>query len=210
MPMQAARRRRLARPRDEAEQAARAARAEAGRAASQPGDHFCYALYRPGDPRGATYVGYTVDPARRLRQHNGELSGGARRTSRGRQSAASASARPWELLFVVAVDAPGAMGPHEGLSLEWHLKCGAGRRRRRCGARAPPSAPRGVDLRISRLQEALALPKFAGLVPHAAVFAAPGYVDAVWAALQCPASRALPPGAPWTPPCVLPLDTLLS
>jgi len=37
---------------------------------------------------GETYVGVTVDLERRLEQHNGELAGGARRTTRG---------RPWTL-----------------------------------------------------------------------------------------------------------------
>lgn len=38
---------------------------------------FCYLLYTD---EGQTYVGATVDPDRRLRQHNQELVGGARAT----------------------------------------------------------------------------------------------------------------------------------
>lgn len=41
---------------------------------------------------GRTYVGATTDPHRRLRQHNGEIKGGARNT-RG--------FRPWRLIRVV-------------------------------------------------------------------------------------------------------------
>ena len=33
---------------------------------------------------GRTYVGASTDPARRLRQHNGEITGGARSTTGGR------------------------------------------------------------------------------------------------------------------------------
>ncbi|KNC73917.1 hypothetical protein SARC_13524, partial [Sphaeroforma arctica JP610] len=39
-----------------------------------------------------TYVGFSVDPPRRLRQHNGELTMGAKRTLRK---------RPWESVLVV-------------------------------------------------------------------------------------------------------------
>jgi structure-specific endonuclease subunit SLX1 len=38
--------------------------------------HSCYVLYG----NNKTYVGYTVNPKRRLRQHNGEITGGARYT----------------------------------------------------------------------------------------------------------------------------------
>jgi len=38
---------------------------------------YCYLLYTD---EGQTYVGATVDPDRRLRQHNQEISGGARAT----------------------------------------------------------------------------------------------------------------------------------
>jgi structure-specific endonuclease subunit SLX1 len=39
---------------------------------------YCYLLYTD---EGQTYVGATIDPNRRLRQHNKEISGGARATS---------------------------------------------------------------------------------------------------------------------------------
>ncbi len=39
-----------------------------------------YACYCLVNPQGRTYVGFTVNLDRRLRQHNGELQGGARAT----------------------------------------------------------------------------------------------------------------------------------
>ena len=58
--------------------------------------HFhCY-LLRSLDPNHPlkTYVGYTTDPIRRLRQHNGELkSGGAKRTAR--------NGRPWQYVAII-------------------------------------------------------------------------------------------------------------
>ncbi|KAF8068169.1 Ethe1 [Scenedesmus sp. PABB004] len=53
----------------------------------------CYLLHSL-DPavRVKTYIGFTVDPQRRLRQHNGEIVNGAWRTRRG---------RPWEMVLVV-------------------------------------------------------------------------------------------------------------
>ena len=42
---------------------------------------YCYLLFASGGRQ--TYIGATVDPDRRLRQHNGEITGGARRTKGG-------------------------------------------------------------------------------------------------------------------------------
>lgn len=58
----------------------------------------------------ATYVGATVDRDRRLRQHNGELVGGARATSR----------RPggWYRVCCIA----GFADNHEALRFEWRWK----------------------------------------------------------------------------------------
>ncbi len=47
---------------------------------------FAYVLI--AGPRPRTYVGVTTDVERRLRQHNGELRGGARSTRAG---------RPWRI-----------------------------------------------------------------------------------------------------------------
>jgi predicted GIY-YIG superfamily endonuclease len=54
---------------------------------------FCYLLRSksPAHPY-VTYIGFTVNPNRRLRQHNGELSAGAKRTHK---------CRPWEFVCVL-------------------------------------------------------------------------------------------------------------
>lgn len=67
---------------------------------------FCYMLERVDGRR--TYVGATVDPDRRLRQHNGELAGGARATRGG----------VWRRRYLVG----GFADERDALRFEWRWK----------------------------------------------------------------------------------------
>ena len=71
--------------------------------------HYCYILFNIEKP-SRTYVGYTTNPMRRLRQHNGVISGGAKATTGKGQWA-----------FLTLVTSP-SFNTHSGLSFEWHLK----------------------------------------------------------------------------------------
>jgi structure-specific endonuclease subunit SLX1 len=42
---------------------------------------FCYLLKSVNEKyKGDTYIGFTDDPIKRLRQHNGQIKGGAKKT----------------------------------------------------------------------------------------------------------------------------------
>ena len=82
-----------------------------------------------------TYVGATVNLSRRLRQHCGELKGGARYTSSG---------RPWSYVFIVS----GFPEKRTALSFEWHWK------------HAKVRGKRGIDRREQQLEKVLNSPKF--------------------------------------------------
>lgn len=85
--------------------------------------HYCYILSLIGDDQ-VTYVGYTVNMVRRLRQHNGELAGGARFTTRH----GPAKGMAWR---VVALVTSHDLTHCRGLSLEWHIRYPDGHRKRR-------------------------------------------------------------------------------
>ena len=87
------------------------------------GPYSVYVIREVGG-RGRTYVGKTNDLARRIRQHNGELAGGARATRGG----------AWEYALVVR----GFECDRHALQAEWRLK-----RERRATARARARARDG-------------------------------------------------------------------
>lgn len=82
--------------------------AQAEASSPQRARHFTVYCLRSAVSR-RTYVGATVDLARRLRQHNGGLKGGAKYTS---------SNRPWELAGTVT----GFATFREALQFEWRWK----------------------------------------------------------------------------------------
>jgi predicted GIY-YIG superfamily endonuclease len=94
---------------------------------------FCYILATEDD--SATYVGATIDPDRRLRQHNKELAGGARATG-----ARVGAGHTWRRLCRIS----GFPDKHAALQFEWRLKS-LGRRKEL--ARLTPLARRVRCLR---------------------------------------------------------------
>lgn len=99
---------------------------------------FCYIIAHSNG--SSTYNGYTVNLQRRLRQHNGELKGGAKATTRMKEGS-------WKYIAVLASNqwtAPRAM------QHEWTLRYPTRRRPR-------PSKFNGPSGRIESL--ALALPQ---------------------------------------------------
>jgi len=78
---------------------------------------YCYIIYSPSKNR--TYVGYTVEPTRRIRQHNGIIKGGAKATS---------IASDWRFLSIIT-SSSSAFTNILALSIEWHLKHPSGKRR---------------------------------------------------------------------------------
>ena len=71
--------------------------------------YYCYFLRSLNTNHSRkTYIGCTNDLNRRLRQHNGEITGGAKRTSIG---------RPWQMICYFT----GFIDRHSALSFEWYL-----------------------------------------------------------------------------------------
>jgi predicted GIY-YIG superfamily endonuclease len=104
---------------------------------------YCYILRnRLPQYRNCTYNGSTNDPFRRLRQHNEEISGGAKATH-GKGGA-------WEIYALLS----GFPDHVNALSCEWRIKCPSGKP----GKRAPKY--NGVINRAKSLNEILVLDRW--------------------------------------------------
>ncbi len=88
---------------------------------SKISNHFCYILSNNYLPHAArTYNGYTNNLCKRIRQHNGEIVGGAKYTKKfGNQQ--------WNYLAIVS----GFPDHHNALQAEWRIKHPQGRPGRR-------------------------------------------------------------------------------
>jgi putative endonuclease len=73
--------------------------------ADQEKQFFVYVLGSRRDDDCRTYVGWTTDPERRLKQHN---SGSGAKSTRGRE---------WILIYTES-----CTSQNEAMSLEWHIK----------------------------------------------------------------------------------------
>ena len=92
---------------------------------------YCYIVYSPSKNR--TYIGYTVEPTRRIRQHNGIIKGGAKATS---------VANDWKFLSIITSSSP-TFTNILALSIEWNLKHPSGKRR--------DTSYKGIDGRLNAI-----------------------------------------------------------
>lgn len=99
---------------------------------------YCYII--KSTTSNKTYNGSTNDPIRRLRQHNGEICGGAYRTKTG---------RPWEYYALLK----GMPNHINCLSCEWRIRYPNNRRKKE-------AKYRGVNGRIVGLNEVLKLDRW--------------------------------------------------
>ena len=94
-------------------------------------------------PSGATYAGVSPDPIKRLRKHNGEISGGAKYTlSKG---------KGWQHLCLVH----GFQSKIQSMQFEWALK------------HVPPRNVGGIQSRIKKLYSLLNKPHWTSKSPEA-------------------------------------------
>jgi predicted GIY-YIG superfamily endonuclease len=104
---------------------------------------FCYIL---ANQHGVTYNGYTNNLPRRIRQHNGEITGGARSTR---------NKGPWKYIAVITSNDP-EFTKNKALSLEWHIRYPTNKKPR------PPQF-KGPQGRIDALPLVFAHPYFDSL-----------------------------------------------
>lgn len=96
--------------------------------------HYCYILRNHDEKdKNRTYNGYTVNPRRRIRQHNGEIAGGAKYTKiYGNQS--------WEIFVLMK----GFPDHHNALQCEWRIKHPDNKRRLNQKYRGPKGRVKGL------------------------------------------------------------------
>ena len=103
--------------------------------------HFCYILHN--DKNNKTYNGYTNNLERRLRQHNMEIKGGAKYTTRE----VVKNAVTWRYLCVVTSPSED-FTKQKALSLEWHIKYPDNKRSRSKHFNSPEGRIRGMELAL--------------------------------------------------------------
>jgi hypothetical protein len=101
---------------------------------------YCYILYN--DKNNVTYNGYTTNLERRLRQHNMEISGGAKGT---RGQVLKNGGPLWKYLCVVTSDDP-RFTKEKALSLEWYIRYPTGKKPRPKEYNGPQGRLRGLQL----------------------------------------------------------------
>lgn len=102
---------------------------------------WCYIIQNTEEKyKNYTYVGFTTNPARRLRQHNREIKGGAKATKLGGD---------WKFIALIT----GFKTNHNALSCEWKLKHPDGKRKK-------AAKYCGLNGRVITLNEILCLDKW--------------------------------------------------
>lgn len=102
--------------------------------------HYCYILKNKTD--NSTYNGYTNNPKRRIRQHNQELTGGAKCTK-------THGNKDWEMYALIS----GFPDNVNALQCEWRIKHPDNKRKR-------PLKYTGPEGRINGLNEVLKLDRW--------------------------------------------------
>lgn len=96
----------------------------------QTKSHYCYIL--KNSVNNKTYNGYTVNPAKRLRQHNGEIKGGAKATS---------TVKGWYIIALLS----GFPNDVNALQCEWRIKHPTNSRKRLAKHCGPEGRIKGLN-----------------------------------------------------------------